>query len=201
MDYQKGKIYAIRASGTEDVYIGSTCSPLSVRMAGHRSNYKAFLEQRKCYITSFKILERGDAYIELLEDFPCASKDQLNRREGELIRATAGCVNRCIPGRTHAQYYQEHKETILEQKRVYQQVNKEALAEKDKQYYQEHKEQILEKSKRYNEVNKQAIVEVKKKYREANRQVLRETAKKYYEANKQAIKERRHAYASIDVIK
>ena len=36
MDYKNGKIYKILNTITDDVYVGSTCQPLSKRMAKHR---------------------------------------------------------------------------------------------------------------------------------------------------------------------
>lgn len=189
-DYQKGKIYAIRAPGTEEVYIGSTVKKLSERMAIHRSDYKRFLEQKRSYITSFKLIERGDAYIELLEDCPCASKEHLSRREGELIRATAGCVNHYIAGRTHTQYYQEHKEAIIERSKQYYEGNKEAVLEKAKQYYEGNKEAVLEKAKRYREENKEVLEGKNKQYREENKEVLAGKKKQWRDENKEAINAR-----------
>ena len=52
----------------------------------------------RLFNSSKKVIEEGRAYIELLEDFPCERKEQLRKREGELIRATANCVN--IQGKT-----------------------------------------------------------------------------------------------------
>ena len=39
-DYSKGKIYTIRSLTDPNIYVGSTIQPLSMRMSGHRSNYK-----------------------------------------------------------------------------------------------------------------------------------------------------------------
>ena len=44
-------------------------------------------------------------YIELFENFPCNSKEELNKREGEIIREI-GTVNKTIAGRTHKEYYE-----------------------------------------------------------------------------------------------
>ena len=38
MDYGNGKIYKIVNTIDNDIYIGSTCQPLSKRMAWHRSH-------------------------------------------------------------------------------------------------------------------------------------------------------------------
>jgi hypothetical protein len=42
-------------------------------------------------------------YIYIYEDFPCNSKQELNRREGEVIREI-GTINKQIAGRTKKEY-------------------------------------------------------------------------------------------------
>ena len=65
-DYTKGKIYAIRSSQTDKVYIGSTIQPLSQRMSGHRADYKCFLKTSERYISSFEILKYGSKNIPVI---------------------------------------------------------------------------------------------------------------------------------------
>ena len=98
-DYSKGKIYAIRAPDTDDVYIGATCVPLSIRFNNHKADHK-----RGRGTTSGNLIERPGAYIELIEEFPCQNKEQLAAREGEVIRATPNCVNHLIPARPYNEY-------------------------------------------------------------------------------------------------
>ena len=134
-DYSNGKIYTIRSYQTEEFYIGSTIQSLPVRFGGHKRNYKFWLNTQKNYTSSYEILKYDDHYIELLELYSCSCKEELRRREGELIRLH-NCVNKVIAGRTHKEYYQENKE---KQKEYYQE-NKEKL----KEYYQENKEKLKE---------------------------------------------------------
>ena len=55
--YSRGKIYKIICNVTGLVYVGSTCEPaLARRLAGHRRSYKAYLNGKKYYVTSFKVL-------------------------------------------------------------------------------------------------------------------------------------------------
>ena len=61
-----GRVYAIRSHQTTDIYIGSTTQALSMRMAHHRRNHKNYLNETYHHVTSFKILQYPDAYIELL---------------------------------------------------------------------------------------------------------------------------------------
>jgi len=138
-DYKKGLIYTIRSPHTDNIYIGSTCQRLSKRLYAHKSNFRKYKNGATKYITSYKILEFGDAYIELLESYPCNNKIELCKREGEVIREYKNiCVNKYIAGKTLKKYYQENKEQVKQ----YYQENKEQIKEKKKQYYQENKEQV-----------------------------------------------------------
>ena len=89
VDYSKAKIYAIRSRNSDDVYIGSTCQPLYKRFSGHKSMYdRGYI----CQTKSRDIFKHGDTYIELIEEFPCGSKNELIVREMQIIRSTP-CVN------------------------------------------------------------------------------------------------------------
>ena len=156
-DYQKGKIYSIRSHLTEDVYIGSTCNRLSDRMAQHRYDAKNNIGSCK----SKTIFDFEDAYIELIEDYPCENREQLNRREGEIIRATI-CVNKGIAGRTKKEYNEDNKEAIAEQKKQYREDNKETITEQKKQYREQIKEETKEYNKQYRLANKEKIAEQRK---------------------------------------
>jgi hypothetical protein len=47
----------------------------------------------------------NDWSLELYENYPRENKEQLNKREGEIIREI-GTVNKTIAGRTHKEYYE-----------------------------------------------------------------------------------------------
>ena len=76
--YKTGKIYTIRSPQSDKFYIGSTCTSLAKRFYKHKNDPQ--------HLSSYQLIELGDAYIELLEAFPCNSKEELNKREHELIR-------------------------------------------------------------------------------------------------------------------
>lgn len=113
-DYKNAKLYAIRSHQTDKVYIGATCNKLCVRMAQHRSAVRA---NKK--VSSSHMLEYSDAYIELIEVFPCKTKEELNKREGELIRSSFNAVNRCIAGRTRQETNRAYYEANKEKHRLY----------------------------------------------------------------------------------
>ena len=77
-DYSKGKIYAIKSYQCDDIYIGSTVNKLSDRLSYHKTHYKSFLNDAHNYMTSFEILQFDDAFIELIEEYPCENRNQLN---------------------------------------------------------------------------------------------------------------------------
>ena len=109
-DYSKGKIYAIKSYECDDIYIGSTINRLSDRLWGHRSSYNRFINgDDNVVISSFEILQFDDAFIELIEEYPCKNKDQLKRREGEIITKTINCLNKNIAGRTQDEYQKSDK--------------------------------------------------------------------------------------------
>ena len=114
--FNTSMIYSIRSNATDKYYIGSTTQILCKRFSDHKMNYKAYLKGTGGFTTSFKILELGDAYIELLEEINCDNRNQLEKREGELIREHKNnCVNRCIAGRTKQEYYIDNKDILFEQ--------------------------------------------------------------------------------------
>jgi hypothetical protein len=130
MDYANGKIYTIRSHQTEKYYIGSTTAPLTKRFSQHNCNYN-----KNKHSNIIEIFKYGDAYIELLEEFSCKNKNELNKREGELIREHKNnCVNIKIPCRPFSEYQKEWKEK-----------NKDEIKEKRKIY--------LDRKKLENEIN------------------------------------------------
>jgi hypothetical protein len=158
-NYANSKLYAIRSHQTEDIYIGATVVKLARRMAKHRCGFKQWTTGKsKHYVTSYEILKREDAYIELLQTFPCLCKEELDQREGQLIRETE-CVNKNIPGRTLKQYREDNIEKIQQWKAQYYQDNTDKLKAKQKQYYAFNTDKIkqykIDNAEKINQQNKQ----------------------------------------------
>ena len=174
VNYQNGKIYSIRTHQTDIVYIGSTTQELSVRMAGHRRNYRSHLRGKGDGSSSIEILKYEDSYIELIQKFPCVDKSELHRKEGEIIRLTDNAVNKRVAGRNIKEYRFDNKEVIAAGMKKYQEANKEVISEKKKEYYKSNKEVINEKKKEYYKSNKEVINEKKKEYYKANRDKINE---------------------------
>jgi len=152
-----GKIYAIRSHQTEKIYIGSTCQTLAQRLGKHRNRYKHWkLDNSKSYMTSYEILEYPDHYIELLELCPCSTRDELSKREGELIREH-DCVNKVVEGRTKAEYYKDNKEKVKNYSKKYREDNKEKEKERHKKYREDNIEKVKKTDKKYREDNKEKL--------------------------------------------
>jgi hypothetical protein len=141
--YQKGKIYMITDIGYNKFYYGSTIQPLSARMARHRALYKMYKEGRYHNMTVYSLFDEfgvEKCKIELVENCPCSSKEELQKREGYYIKHN-DAVNRCVAGRTTKEWCTDNKERLQE----YNKQNKVKLQEKGKRYYMRNAERIREK--------------------------------------------------------
>lgn len=94
--FRFGKIYKITSKQTDVIYIGSTVKSLSERMGSHKSNYTRYKQGLHNYVSSYQILEYDDAIIELIENYPCESKQELLAREGYYIKNNPKCINKHI---------------------------------------------------------------------------------------------------------
>tara|TARA_R110000868_G_scaffold158747_1_gene387118 strand:- start:223 stop:750 length:528 start_codon:yes stop_codon:yes gene_type:complete len=160
MDYKNGQIYCIRSYQTDHIYIGSTAQPLHKRFYQHK---------RFNGCSSECIMQYEDAYIELIENYPCNSKKELNRREGQHIRNTENCINKKIAGRTKKEYQKiyetENREIINEKQKIYRNNNKDIVSEKRQIHYEINKEKLLEQQKEYRLANKEKVNENQRQYR------------------------------------
>ena len=88
-DYSKGVIYTIRYRGDPNlIYVGSTVNELSKRWYDHKSRCFNVNSKGHKRLVYQKIRETDDIdnwYIELYEEFPCENRQQLNKKEGEII--------------------------------------------------------------------------------------------------------------------
>ena len=140
--YENGKIYTIRCRYDDNlIYVGSTVENyLSNRMSKHR-----YLTS--CNLSKYVNGDWDNWYIELYENYPCDNREQLSKREGEIIRQI-GTLNKRIEGRT---------------KKEYQQYNREKIKEQRKQNYEDNRDKQLEQMKKYREDNREKLSEYRKK--------------------------------------
>jgi hypothetical protein len=85
-DYTKGKIYTIRCYEDKSlIYVGSTTKALCDRKSNHK-----FESTRQLENIFYKTVKHNGGwdnwYIELVENHPCNSKAELEKREGEIMR-------------------------------------------------------------------------------------------------------------------
>jgi hypothetical protein len=172
-DYSKGKIYTIRFFDNDKlIYIGSTIDLLTSRFGGHKRNKQISLYQyvNNNYDSNFKC-----CYIELYENFPCSCKEELFKKEGEIMRYfisnnydvinkyRAGGIKQENMKVYNKNYYQENKEKIKEQVNQYSENNKEKVKEQQHLKYLKNAEKIKAKSKERYEKNKDAINEKRRR--------------------------------------
>tara|TARA_R110001632_G_scaffold173163_1_gene292583 strand:- start:5411 stop:5875 length:465 start_codon:yes stop_codon:yes gene_type:complete len=109
----------------------------------------------------------GDAIIELIEDYPCANKTELARREGIIMKEYMNndemdnVVNYLIAGRTSAEYYQDNIIEIRRKRKIYSDGRKDKQRAYDQVYKigrEEHKSAV---NKAYR-INKKAEIKIKR---------------------------------------
>ena len=152
-DYQQGKIYTIRCR-TDDtmIYVGSTSQSLAKRWGGHKvKSRKEGMLNRLIYQTINN--DWDNWYIELYELYPCSCKEELCRKEGEIIRLI-GNLNMVIAGRTYKEYRNENLDKINEYGKKYKEENKDNINEYYQNYRNENKDIKKEYAKNYRDKNK-----------------------------------------------
>jgi hypothetical protein len=140
-DYSNGKIYTIRNRNDDTkIYVGSTIQPLYKRFSGHKIDSK----REKCNNRLLYKEVDGDWdnwYIELYENYSCNSREELCKREGEVIRLI-GSLNKNIAGRDDKQYKINNADKIKEQLKQYRIDNADKIREQKKEWYLKKKENI-----------------------------------------------------------
>ena len=153
--YKNGKIYTIRYKNDDSlIYVGSTCQPLYKRWSQHKSHSKKTEKENIQLYIKMNDTDVNDWYIELYEDCSCERKEQLLKREGQVIREI-GTLNRIISGRTNKEWSEDNKEKMQEYKKEWAEDNKEKI----KEYNENNKGEKKEYNKQYKEANKEKINE------------------------------------------
>ena len=172
--YQRGKIYKIWDNGYNKCYIGSTCEDLNRRMAGHKRVYRRYLNGKNENFTVFAIFDDygvENCKIELLENYPCNSREELRQREGQHQRENE-CANKQIAGRDNKQYYEENKEVLNGKKKIYVEKHKPETKAYKQKWYKENKEHQARKARENYEANREEIIEQKKQYYKDHKQEI-----------------------------
>ena len=144
-----GYIYQIYDNTNGNKYYGSTIQPLSKRLSKHRSDYKAYVNEKRNFVTSFKIIENGDYTISLVEQVEYDTKIKLTSRERFFIENNE-CVNKYIPYKSceekkdkKKEWRQINKDILNEKKKEWREINKDKI----KEHYQNNKDKFREKNR------------------------------------------------------
>ena len=132
-EYSNGKIYKITNTINDDIYIGSTIKTLKQRFNAHKSDYKRYLNEKNRKVSSYKLFDKygiTNCRIELIENFPCDNRTELEQQESVYINKNKEfCVNNNIPGRTDKQYRDTNKDKIKQYQNEYDIDNKDKIKE------------------------------------------------------------------------
>ena len=125
VNYYNGKIYRLVCKDTGEVYIGSTVCALNLRYNNHKC--EAYMENKFC--VSRQIIQRENHSIELIENYPCNTKEELLFRERHWIDQTE-CINKSTPILS----VEEKRQMKCRQASKYRQIHKEVIKEWNSKY-------------------------------------------------------------------
>ena len=187
-NYQEGKIYKIRCKTHNNlIYVGSTVESLSQRLAKHRATSKV----KKHFLLYEKVNNDWDNwFIELYENCPCNTVEQLLKREGEVIRAIS-TLNKNIAGRTIKEYHQDNYEKINKYIIDYRIDNDKKIKEKNQEYYIKNVEKITEYQRDYYINNSDTIKLRVKEYTINNAEKKKLYDKEYQAKHREELNKRR----------
>ncbi len=126
--YENGKIYKVVDNINGNIYIGSTCLTLEKRLINHKAKFNQFLRSKKncSWCQAYRILMNNDFKIYTIENYPCNSKRELEKREDFYI-ITNECINL-------NRSYLLKKEIIEKNKIAAEKSRKKNLLEKNQSY-------------------------------------------------------------------
>lgn len=192
-DYYYSIIYTIKCIDDESlVYVGSTTRKMGERWLQHKKD--SMDEKCKSYNSKFykAMREKGidNWKVELYERFPCESRAELSKREGEIIKEI-GTLNTALPGCTPEEKRERQRQRVKEYNKLHSEENK----VKSREYHAANKDIINEKRR----MNRKPLTVEKQEARKAyckeyhlkNAVEEREKYKKFYEENRYRINERR----------
>ena len=129
------KIYKITSPNTDLVYVGMTIQGLKRRFSGHHSSAKRYTRGLTNYCSSIKVLEHGDAVIELIEE----TDDK--RRETFWIQELNACNERKMT------LDMSDPVSIAKYNRKYKEANRDAIIEWDRKYREANKDDRNERAR------------------------------------------------------
>ena len=159
--YASAKIYKIVNNAYTMCYYGSTTQQLSKRMYMHRNSYKLFGEGKGYSLSVYDIFDAqgiDNCKIELVEECPCESREQLRKREGFYIRNNE-CVNKRVAGQTVPEWRSANRDHVRQMQADWRSAN------------QEHVKQIIAD---WRSANQEHVKQTNADWKSANRERLQE---------------------------
>lgn len=149
-NYRNGKIYRLVCADL--VYYGSTYKNIKHRLLIHKAHAKDKYSKTHRYSSRqlFELSEQiGEPVkVELVENYPCSSRKELEQREGWYIR-TYKCVNKNCTGRTPEEKRRRRHIRYMQNAEKYRALARERYhknPEKSREYYLRNRERILARS-------------------------------------------------------
>ena len=171
-----GFIYKLVSSKELKVYVGKSKQTPKERFDLHKKDYKAWLNGKQHYKSSYELTKHDDCIMTVLEyDI---EDNMLPEHEGYWY-TQFDCVNKQVPNRTPKEYNHDNKDKIKEKSKEYRIDNRDEILKKAKQYYQNNRD----KTKQYYQDNRDHRLEYNKQYRQDNPEYF----KQYYQHNQKKI--------------
>jgi len=148
--YENGKIYRIVCNTTGKYYYGSTHITLEDRLIQHKRDFKRYLNVKFSYISSFDILENNNYIIELVEEYPCSNKRDLEKQEDIYIKKFMNddlCVNKSRAFTTKEEKREIKKKYRKQYNKQYNKKNRDKIRERNKQKYIKNRDKYSERDK------------------------------------------------------
>jgi hypothetical protein len=105
----------------------------------------------------------GDAIFKLIEDYPCANKTELERREGIIMKEYMNndemddVVNHCIAGRTYMEWREDNISDVKRKQKIYEEANKTHNVQIRKKYYINNRSKINQQKRIRRDEHKEEI--------------------------------------------
>lgn len=190
MGYSSGKIYKLICNDGH-YYYGSTIVKLSQRFYGHKESSKTMTSKVYTYINK---IGWNNVKIELVESFPCETREELRKKENEYIISSIGDdlnLNTLKSYISESEYNERCKNYYI--------ANKEHILKRNETYYKTHEEQIKDKRHENYLKNREKVNSKNKAYQEIHKEEVKQQRKEFYELNKERLcKDKREKRALID---
>jgi hypothetical protein len=188
-NYSNAKIYTIRCkSNPLHIYVGSTIKTLPRRLQCHKSRS---IHYQNMLLYSTIANNWDDWFIELYENFPCDNRNQLCKREGEIIRLIS-TLNSRIAGRSFIEFRLENPDFVKNYHKNYYKNNADKIKLQAKLYHLQNAEKIKQQRKVYLLHNAEKIKQQRKIYLLHNAEIIKQKRKVYLLHNAEIIKQKRN---------